>query len=351
MKEYLLSVIIPVYNVEKYIEQTVKSVLNQTFTNSEIVIVDDGSVDNSVNIVKALQKDCDRIKIIEQKNSGASAARNRGIEEASGKYIIMMDSDDTIEPEMHEYMIRQAEEKSADMVICNFSTIENGGKTVTLNKLNYPYDMLLDREYIEKEVIYYSVCKTDKSKFVNEHCTVMLKREILINNDVRYNEHQSKEEDKPFLMHCLKYAQSLVFVEGAYYNYFKRPGSLISRYSDRFSNFMTNFELYEKWFGDIYDFTNQNWLNWFVNCYEECIAFVFTHKRNVKSVKQEIMKIISNPKSIEKFSLVENGYDTVRKLYSNGDYNGIYKYYKKKFINLRIKIFIRDILITLKLKK
>lgn len=351
MKEYLLSVVIPLYNVEKYIERTIKSVLNQTYTNTEIVIVDDGSTDNSVNIVKEYQKDCDRIKIIEQKNSGASAARNRGIEAASGKYIIMMDSDDTIEPEMHEYMIRQAEDKSADMVICNYSTIEDGGKKVVLNKLNYPYDTLLDREYIEKEVIYYSVCKTNIGKFVNEHCTAMLRRDILIDNDVRYNEKQNKEEDKPFLMHCLKHAQSLVFVEGVYYNYFKHPGSLISRYSDRFSHFMSNFEQYEKWFSDIYDFRNQNWLKWFVNCYEECIAFVFVHKRNVQSVKKEIMKIISNPESIEKFSLVENGYDTVKKLYVKNDYNGVYNYYKKKFIKLRTKIFARDILIALKLKK
>ena len=348
MENYLLSVIIPVYNAEKYIEQALNSVLNQTFTNSEILLVDDGSTDNSVNIIKKLQKKCDRIKLIQQSNSGASAARNKGIEYAQGKYIIMMDADDTIEPEMHEYMITQAEEKGADMVICNFATVT---KKITLNKLNYPYDTLLDRNYIEKQVIYYSICKTDMSKFVNAHWTIMMKRDILIKNNVRYNELQNKEEDKPFLMHCLKYTQSVVFVEGAYYNYIKRPGSLISKYSDRFAHFIANFELYEKLFSDIYDFKNQNWLNAFIKCYEECIGFVFIHKKNVKSVKQEIMKIITHPESVEKFSLIKENYDTVKKLYSNSDYSGIYKYYKKKFFRLRIKIFIRDVLIALKLKK
>ena len=289
--------------------------------------------------------------MIQLKNAGASAARNKGIENAQGKYVIMMDSDDTIEPEMHEYMVKQAEEKSADMVICNYSTIMNEGKNVVVNKLNYPYDTLLDRKYIEKEVIYYSVCKTDITKFVNSHWTAMMKRDILIDNDIRYNVNQSRDEDKPFLMHCLKYVQSLVFVEGAYYNYIIRPGSLISRYSDRFSHFLTNFKLYEEWFCDIYDFKNQNWIKAFINCCEESIAFVFAHRRSVKNVKREIMKIISRPESVEKFSLIENSHDAVKQLYSKGDYNGIYKYYKKKFFKLRVKIFIRDVLVELKIKR
>ncbi len=114
---------------------------------------------------------------------------------------------------------------------------------------------------------------------------------------------------------------------------------------------MTNFELYKNLFSDIYDFKSQAWLNWFIYNYEECISYIFIHKKNVKNVKDEIMKIITHPESVEKFSLLGDGYDTVKNLYSNNDYTGIYKYYKKKFLKLRIKIFIRDILIELKVKK
>ena len=154
MENYLLSVVIPVYNAEKYIEQAINSVLSQTFKNTEILLIDDGSTDNSVAIIKKIQKKCDRIKLIQQSKLGASAARNNGIEHAQGKYFITMDADDTIEPEMHGYMIAQAEEKCADAVICNLSGVRNGGKTIIRHKLNYPYDTLLNRDYIEKEVIF-----------------------------------------------------------------------------------------------------------------------------------------------------------------------------------------------------
>lgn len=98
MSNPMLSVIMPVYNKEKWIENTLHSVINQTFFDSEIIIIDDGSTDSSLEIVEK----CDRIKVLKQKNKGASAARNVGIDTARGKYIIMLDADDTIEPNMHE---------------------------------------------------------------------------------------------------------------------------------------------------------------------------------------------------------------------------------------------------------
>ncbi len=346
----LLSIVIPLYNAEKYIKETLCSVLKQTFTNSEILIIDDGSTDNSVNIVKSLQKNYDRIKLIQQENSGASAARNRGIREANGKYIIMMDADDTIEDTMHETMVSKAEELNADMVVCNFATVLNNGQKRIVHKFDYPCDVLLDRKYIEKEVIVHSLYNINSKKFLNSHCTMMIKRSILAENKLEYDESKKKEEDKPFLMTCLNYIQKMVFVDGVFYNYIKRPGSLISQYSDRFNNILDNFDLYEKLFSNIYNFKSDVWLKYFVSQYEECISFVFMHKRNVQNVKKEIIKIITHPKSKEKFCLIENGYEVIKELYSKNNYNGIYRYYKKKFFKLRVKIYIRDFLTLFKIK-
>lgn len=345
---YLLSVLIPVYNAEKYLQDTINSVLEQKFKNSEIILVDDGSTDKSVEIIKEFQKNTERIKLIQQSNSGASAARNRAIEAATGKYVIMLDSDDIIEPEMHYDMINKAEETNVDMVVCNYKTIKNG--RICETKLNYPYNIRLERDYIENEVIKHSVCKTDESKFICAHWTIMLKRDMLIASKIRYNEMKRKEEDRPFIMHCLAYAKSMLFVEGTYYHYIKRKNSLITKYSERFNNILDTLNFYENIFSKIYDFTNDNWLNYFASEYEESILFVFIHKKDVKSVKQEIMKIITHEESIKRISRIQKGYDTLRSFYSKKDYKSIYKYYKKKFLKVRIKILIRDILVTLKIK-
>ena len=103
-KNALISIIVPVYNVEKYIEQCIKSILNQTYKNIEVIVVVDGSKDNSLSIVKKIKKTDDRITIIEQKNQGVSCARNNGLKSAKGEYVIFIDADDYISDDFVEYM-------------------------------------------------------------------------------------------------------------------------------------------------------------------------------------------------------------------------------------------------------
>lgn len=116
----MISVVLPVYNVEKYLEQCLTSICNQTFKNFELIIVNDGSTDNSLNIINSFRKKCSNIKYIEQKNQGLSVARNNAIHVAEGDYIIFIDSDDFISTNMLEDMYRKAIETSAEVVICNY---------------------------------------------------------------------------------------------------------------------------------------------------------------------------------------------------------------------------------------
>ncbi len=119
MKEYdLVSIIVPVYNVEKYIEKCILSIINQTYTNLEIIIVNDGSLDHSENIIKEYISKDNRIKYIKRENGGLGAARNTGIENATGKYIAFVDSDDWIDPEMYSVLWQKAYECDADVVCC-----------------------------------------------------------------------------------------------------------------------------------------------------------------------------------------------------------------------------------------
>lgn len=114
----LISIIIPVYNSERYLEKCVNSVLNQTYKNLEIILVDDGSTDLSPRMCDAFSVQDSRIKVIHQENQRQAAARNTGIEVASGEYIMFVDSDDYIADDMCEYLMDGALSYHADIAIC-----------------------------------------------------------------------------------------------------------------------------------------------------------------------------------------------------------------------------------------
>lgn len=115
-----VSIIVPVYQVEKYIRQCVDSILAQTFTDFELILVDDGSKDKSGQICDEYAEMDKRVKVIHQKNSGVAAARNRGMDQAVGKYFMFVDSDDFIDPVMVECLYNHILHENADIAVCNF---------------------------------------------------------------------------------------------------------------------------------------------------------------------------------------------------------------------------------------
>ncbi len=138
-----VSVIIPVYNVEKYLNQCLDSVVNQTLPDIEIICVDDGSTDSSLEILKKYSNKDHRIKIISQKHNGAGSARNKGLSVAQGKYLSFLDSDDFFELDMLEQMYNCSEKYNTDIVICKSSTFDNGN---IKDQNNIKDDLLPDKE-------------------------------------------------------------------------------------------------------------------------------------------------------------------------------------------------------------
>ena len=126
MSNYAVSIVVPVYNAEKYLPKCIDSILNQTFKNFELILVNDGSKDNSLIICEDYKVSDRRIKVINKKNEGVSIARNIGINSAKGKYIMFIDSDDWIESNMVEKMYDAIQ--NSDIAIC-------GSKTVEKNKI------------------------------------------------------------------------------------------------------------------------------------------------------------------------------------------------------------------------
>lgn len=123
MTKKLVSVIIPAYNIEKYIGRCLDSVLSQIYENLEIIIVDDGSSDGTGKILDDYEKRDSRIKVIHKENGGVSSARNKGLDMAVGDYIGFVDGDDIIAPEMYETLVKLLEEEDADIAHCGYQMV------------------------------------------------------------------------------------------------------------------------------------------------------------------------------------------------------------------------------------
>ncbi len=139
MKDALVSVIIPIYNVEKYLAESLERVINQTYKNLEIILLNDGSTDNSLNICNDYKAKDNRIKVIDKANTGQGDTRNKGIELASGKYIYFADSDDLIDYELIETAVNGIEKNNSDVFIFNYYHVyeKDDGSRVNLEERNF----------------------------------------------------------------------------------------------------------------------------------------------------------------------------------------------------------------------
>ena len=118
-----ISIIVPIYNIEKYLPRCLDSILAQTYKNLEVILVDDGSVDNSGMIADKYARNDQRIIVIHQVNKGVSAARNAGLDLATGDYIGFVDGDDYIEPDMYEILMRIIDEQQVDIAHCGYQMV------------------------------------------------------------------------------------------------------------------------------------------------------------------------------------------------------------------------------------
>ena len=128
----MISIIIPIYNVDKYLTKCIESIVSQTYQDLEIIMVDDGSSDACPQICDQYAEKDSRIVVIHQKNSGVSAARNAGLKVATGKYISFIDADDYIEFDMYENMVRAFEIEDSELVICGYDYVDEDGNTTRL---------------------------------------------------------------------------------------------------------------------------------------------------------------------------------------------------------------------------
>ena len=207
-----VSVIVPVYNVEKYIRTCIDSILAQTFTDFECIIVDDATPDNSGKICDEYALRDNRIKVIhKEKNGGFPQARKTGLEHSCGYYIQFIDSDDWIEPDMLEKMTGKAIPENLDIAICGcYTNYENGTSTVIKQDFKN-----IDKINFIKKLLNVSI-KTFT-------CNKLLKRELLMNVDFPIH---SRSEDYAIILQYMYFANSIGFIDIPLYHYRFNPLSL-----------------------------------------------------------------------------------------------------------------------------
>lgn len=220
MDKEKISVIIPCYNVEKFIRKTVESVLRQNYNNFEIILVDDGSKDNTLLELKKLEKRDTRVKVYFQKNKGVSAARNFGLKQISGKYIYFLDGDDFIKEELFFRVVTELQEKKVDMFSFGFEMINEYGKTLK----TYPNDtkngiILSNKELLEKVLL----------RKVNLNISSFIFEKKLLKN-IRFLEGVSYGEDIDFIRKILirNLDKKSIIFNDIYFYYLKRKGSAMN---------------------------------------------------------------------------------------------------------------------------
>ncbi len=246
MQGKLVSVVLPIYNVEKYLEKCIESVVNQTYKNLEIILVDDGSPDNCPEICDRWAEKDNRIKVVHKKNAGLGMARNSGIENATGDYICFFDSDDFVELNTIEKAYKSIEESSADVVCFGFTSVDEN--EIAINSfMPSPPKNIFEGEEVQSDFLpnlIYSL-PSENWRLNMSSCMAMFSMELIRKINWKFvSEREILSEDVYSLIELYKYVNKVVILNEALYFYRENTSSLSRTYrKDRFQKVKRCYEL------------------------------------------------------------------------------------------------------------
>lgn len=215
----MISIIIPIYNVEKYLEKCIRSILTQTYTNFEVILVNDGSTDASLSVCREWEKRDNRIHVISKKNGGVSSARNAGLFAVKGEYVTFVDPDDWIEPDMYKEMMKAIEKYKADAAFCSYYLNNLTGEHVFVTENEIPvygdcteaaYQMLQKGGYLTS--VWNKLFKYEKILDDNA-------KPILFDNKIIMS------EDEMWLDKVLPQMTKVAFISKPFYHWVRRSGT------------------------------------------------------------------------------------------------------------------------------
>ncbi len=322
MDNAMISVIVPVYNVEKYLPRCIDSILAQTFTDFELLLIDDGSEDNSGNICDEYAKTDDRIRVYHKNNGGVSSARNKGIESSNGKYLLFVDSDDYIS---NDYLSSFFREKIQE------KTIIVQGCTVHRNNLVTFYK--IPHQVFSKDKFAIAVSKNELFKHGSPYGKLFISS-IIKNNNIKFDEHIHNYEDLLFFLEYIKNINSIVFIPDVGYHYNVYSGGL----HEKINSLESELHLFDEYIIKSKDY-------WYINGVESntkkylwplmirCIKAACLQNGFSKNVLSSIYNHFSSYLYLPYYKCGHNEI-IIAKLFKR-------KYYKAVFSFIRIYCFIR----------
>lgn len=226
-----ISIIVPVYNVEKYLTRCVESLKNQTIQNLEIILIDDGSTDESGKICDELKKEDQRIKVMHKQNEGQGIARNFGIEIAEGEYVAFVDSDDYIEEETYQYMLNQMKACKADLACFGYTHDNSEGSSIYQSKIK---DRVFLDDEVKKEFVLHFFGDNpveDDMRGVSA-CMSVYSMELIKEHKIRFpSERKVLSEDTLFNLEFCRFAETVVSCSRIFYHYCLQQNSFSRGYS------------------------------------------------------------------------------------------------------------------------
>lgn len=232
MNNNAVSIIIPCYNVEKFLSRCMKTVLSQTLTEIEIVLVDDGSPDNVPDICDEYARNDERVKVIHKQNEGLGYARNSGLEIATGEYVAFVDSDDYVQEDMFLTLYNEAKNSDADIVFCGFLVEDARGKWHRYS--DYKENRLIEGANVMDYLLDMIACaphiKTERKHAMSVWHGIY-KRSLIEKNGIRFSsERDVVSEDLPFHVDVLLQSKRILCVPDCYYYYCLNDSSLTSTF-------------------------------------------------------------------------------------------------------------------------
>lgn len=297
---YKVSIIIPVYNAEKYLKKCIDSVLGQTLKEIEIILINDGSTDNSATILDEYAKNHKNIKVIHQTNSGPAKARNIALENANGEFIGFLDADDYVASDMFETLYNTASQHNVDIVISDYFNVK---KDLIKHQghFNIPTNQI-----INKNQIYDLLTKANELRILWFAGKGIYRANIIKNNNISYPTLKLGEETV-FVLDCMLSANSMYYLNKPFYYYIQTPNSLTrTKYKENLLKQLEDLYFEKK---EIYTKHNYNLFKNDLNEYtmKHTIPMLISNELNLKNKISQKIKIY---KKIRNSEMVKNAYSS-----------------------------------------
>ena len=241
----LVSIVVPIYNSEKYLKRCIDSILNQTYKNFELILVDDGSKDKSYDICCNFAETDKRIIVKQKNNGGVSSARNLGISNARGEIILFVDADDTVNGKYVEFLVKPLLDSQYDVSICGFLDVfsKKTLKRININNISIEGDIVKD---------FYKIFA-----LIFSTCNIAYKKQIIKNNNLLFDENMRQGEDIFFNINYFHFVNKIFLVKEYLYNYHHRKNNSLNQisYYDDYKNFIIRIK-------SLRDFLNEKNVNY-----------------------------------------------------------------------------------------